>query len=346
NNAIELADPCLKILADDTERFIFSLNDKASQGVPVGPAASIIMSEAVLIDIDQYISNCGVKHTRYVDDIRIFSDSKDELEKILEKITLYLHETHRLTLASEKTFIQETGVYAESVLHNQYEIEKVEIFKTLEVFNPYSGVVKYERVRVEEKPDLEEHLRYISEQLLKREVVDLGLARVLIRKAKINRIEFVSNIIFDNFDFFSPVINDVILYFQTILSKEWISLNCDRLLSITHATSMQQNMVRYWTEWFFASNEFLLQVPEIRRFVFQSDSVEIQALAALTSKNVAWVRDSKKQVYYVGEKGKRAILRSTKILPKDERDNWLKNIEQNAPEELDRWIVKWIIETA
>ncbi|MXF04324.1 reverse transcriptase, partial [Escherichia coli] len=77
-----------------------------------------------------------------------------------------------------------------------------------EVFNPYSGVVKYERVRVEEKPDLEEHLRYISEQLLKREVVDLGLARVLIRKAKINRIEFVSNIIFDNFDFFSPVIND------------------------------------------------------------------------------------------------------------------------------------------
>ena len=346
NNAIELADPCLKILADDTERFIFSLNDKASQGVPVGPAASIIMSEAVLIDIDQYISNCGVKHTRYVDDIRIFSDSKDELEKILEKITLYLHETHRLTLASEKTFIQETGVYAESVLHNQYEIEKVEIFKTLEVFNPYSGVVKYERVRVEEKPDLEEHLRYISEQLLKREVVDLGLARVLIRKAKINRIEFVSNIIFDNFDFFSPVINDVILYFQTILSKEWISLNSDRLLSITHSTSMQQNMVRYWTEWFFASNEFLLQVPEIRRFVFQSDSVEIQALAALTSKNVAWVRDSKKQVYYVCEKGKRAILRSTKILPKDERDNWLKNIEQNAPEELDRWIVKWIIETA
>lgn len=181
---------------------------------------------------------------------------------------------------------------------------------------------------------------------MKREVVDLGLARVLIRKAKINRIEFVSNIIFDNFDFFSPVINDVILYFQTILSKEWISLNSDRLLSITHSTSMQQNMVRYWTEWFFASNEFLLQVPEIRRFVFQSDSVEIQALAALTSKNVAWVRDSKKQVYYVGEKGKRAILRSTKILPKDERDNWLKNIEQNAPEELDRWIVKWIIETA
>lgn len=59
-----------------------------------------------------------------------------------------------------------------------------------------------------------------------------------------------------------------------------------------------------------------------------------------------WVRDYKNRVFYVGEKGKRAILRSTKILPKDERDNWLRNIEKNTPEELDKWIIKWIIETA
>lgn len=74
NNAIERADPTLKNIANDIEGFISSINDKASQGVPVGPAASIIMSEAVLVDIDEYISNFGVEHTRYVDDIRIFSD--------------------------------------------------------------------------------------------------------------------------------------------------------------------------------------------------------------------------------------------------------------------------------
>lgn len=37
NNAIEHADPLLKSLADDIEHFLTALNEKASQGVPVGP---------------------------------------------------------------------------------------------------------------------------------------------------------------------------------------------------------------------------------------------------------------------------------------------------------------------
>lgn len=345
NNAIERAAPDLKIIADDTERFISSLNDKASKGVPVGPAASIIMSEAVLIDIDEYIADFGVQHTRYVDDMRIFSDSRDDLEKILEKLTLYLHENHRLTLASDKTFIQETIKYVEGVLHNQYEMEKVEIFKTLEIFNPYSGMT-YEKVLVEEKINLEGQLKYISEQLLKRESIDLGLARALIRKAKVNRVYFVADIIFENFDFFSPVINDVVLYFQTLSNKEWVTLNQHKITFLTTCASIGQSIVRYWMEWFFSGDENLLKIPDIRSFIYQGDSVENKAFASITSKNVSWVRDNKNKVFYVGEKGKRAILRSTKILPKDERDNWLKNIEKNTPEELDRWIIKWIIDTA
>lgn len=345
NNAIERSDHTLKNVADDTERFISSLNDKASKGVPVGPAASIIMSEAVMIDIDEYIANFGVKHTRYVDDIRIFSNSELELEKILEKLTLYLHENHRLTLASEKTFIQETKVYAESVLHNQYEMEKIEIFKTLEIFNPYSGIT-YEEVIVEEEVNLEEHLKYISEQLLKRDFIDLGLARALIRKAKVNHVEFVFDIIVENFDFFSPVINDTILYFQSLTNENWVTRNKRKLISLISSSCMRQSMVRYWLEWYFSGIELLIQIPEVKRFIYNGESIENQAYAALTSKNVAWVRDNKNKVFYVGEKGKRAILRSTKVLPKDERDNWLRNIEKNTPEELDRWIIKWVIGTS
>lgn len=346
NNAIERADPKLKNIADDIERFISSINDKASQGVPVGPAASIIMSEAVLIDIDEYISNFGVEHTRYVDDLRIFADSREELEKILEKLTLYLHESHRLTLASDKTYIQQTDKYVEGVLHNQYEMEKVEIFETLEIFNPYSGEVEYEEVLVEKKTDLEAHLKHISEQLLKRDQLDLGLARALIRKAKVNRIEFVADVIFQNFDLFSPVINDVILYFRAISKDEWVKENRDNFVCLLSSKSMGQSIVRYWIEWFLSGNEILLKFPKIKKFIGQSEFVENQALAAITSKNVSWVRDNKNRVFYVGEKGKRSILRSTKILPRDERDNWLRNIDKNTSEELDRWLIKWIIDTA
>lgn len=346
NNAIERADQQLKNISDDIESFISSINDKASQGVPVGPAASIIMSEAVLIDIDEYISNFGVEHTRYVDDIRVFSDSREDLEKILEKLTLYLHENHRLTLASDKTYIEETSKYVEGVLHNQYEMEKVEIFETLEIFNPYSGEIRYEEVVIESQPDLIAHLKYISDQLLKRDVLDLGLARALIRKAKANRITFVADIIFENFEFFSPVINDVILYFRTISNSKWLRQNRDKIDLLLSSPAMSQSLVRYWVEWYLAGDEYLLKSPNIRKFINASEFIENQAFAAITSKNVSWVRDNKNKVFYVGEKGKRAILRATKILPKDERDNWLRNIERNTPEELDRWLVKWVIETA
>ncbi|AZT84919.1 RNA-directed DNA polymerase [Marinobacter sp. NP-4(2019)] len=346
NNAIERADPALKNIANDIESFISSINDKASQGVPVGPAASIIMSEAVLVDIDEYISNFGVEHTRYVDDIRIFSDYKEELEKVLEKLTLYLHENHRLTLASDKTYIENTEKYVEGVLHNQYEMEKVEIFETLEIFNPYSGEVEYEEVVVEERTDLEGHLNHIADQLLKRDTLDLGLARALIRKAKANRIDFVAEIIFENFEFFSPVINDVILYFKALSRGKWVRENREKFLCILSSPAITQSLVRYWVEWFFATDELLLKNVNIKRFISQSEFIENQAYAALTSKNVSWVRDNKNRVFYVGEKGKRAILRATKILPKDERDNWLKNIEKNTPEELDRWLIKWAIDTA
>jgi len=142
----------------------------------------------------------------------------------------------------------------------------------------------------------------------------------------------------------SPI--DVILYFKALSRRKWIKDNRDNFVSILSSPAMMQSLVRYWIEWFFAGNETLLKNPKIKKFIGQSEFVENQAYAALTSKNVAWVRDNKNRVFYVGEKGKRAILRATKILPKDERDNWLRNIEKNTPEELDRWLIRWAIDTA
>jgi hypothetical protein len=41
------------------EYFLTVLNTRASQGIPVGPAASIIMAEATLINVDQFIFTRG-----------------------------------------------------------------------------------------------------------------------------------------------------------------------------------------------------------------------------------------------------------------------------------------------
>lgn len=347
NNALERANPRQKIIADDIETFVTSLNDKASQGIPVGPAASIIMSEAVLIDIDEFISNQGVEHTRYVDDIRIFSESKEELEKVLEVLTLYLHKIHRLTLSSDKTVLQTTKEYTESVLHSQYEMEKVEIFEDLKNINPYDdGFDDDDTNNDSQEKKVEDYLNDIVEQIFKRDYLDLGLARALIRKAKRTKTENIADTIFAHFDFFSPVINDVILYFKALSDGRWEDIHQDKFFKLCDSPVIQQDLVRFWLEWYFASNKFFMSQPKIKKFLMQSSFVENKALAAITSGNVSWVRDNKSDVFSVGERGKRAILHSTKILPKDEKIHWLKNIEKNTPEELDKWLIKWLLDQA
>ena len=79
-----------------------------------------------MIDIDNFLINKGVFHTRYVDDFRIFSNSKEKLNSVLEELTLYLYDNHRLTLSSEKTKVIETKKYINEIMHNHYELERVQ----------------------------------------------------------------------------------------------------------------------------------------------------------------------------------------------------------------------------
>lgn len=345
NNAIEFADRGLKPLGDDVEGFLSRLNGKASQGVPVGPAASIIMAEAVMMDIDEFLINKGVSHTRYVDDFRIFSETKNQLLSVLEDLTLYLYENHRLTLSSDKTKIIESEKYINEILHNHYELERVEIFHTLEIFNPYSGESEEVEIPVEDEAEIAgEQINVLADKVLERKILDLGLSRALIRKAKTYKIPDLAEIIFENFEFFTPVINDVCLYLSAVTDQSFALQWKDELISISESSLMERELVRIWFEWYLSNHTDLLKIPQLRKFIFSGPNIVSQSQAAIVSKNLSWVRDKKADLYTVGAWERRAILRATQILPSDEREHWLKLTETTSPIMIDRWIAKWVRE--
>ncbi|MCQ8181868.1 RNA-directed DNA polymerase [Methylomonas sp. SURF-1] len=345
NNAIEYADSSLKPIGDDIEGFLSRLNGKASQGVPVGPAASIIMSEAVMMDIDEFLINKGVFHTRYVDDFRIFSNSKEQLLSVLEDLTLYLYENHRLTLSGDKTKIIETEKYVSEILHNHYELERVDIFHTLEIFNPYSGEHEEIEVPIENEEELaDEQISLLAEKVLERKILDLGLSRALLRKAKSYKTPSLAEIIFENFDFFTPVINDVCLYLSAITNADFVDQWKNELIALTQTASMNRDLVRIWFEWYLSNNLDLLKVTPLKQFIFLGPNIISQSQAAIVSKNLAWVRDKKADLYTVGAWERRSILRATQILPSDEREHWLKLTETTSPIMIDRWVAKWVRE--
>jgi len=105
-------------------------------------------------------------------------------------------------------------------------------------------------------------------------------------------------------------------------------------------------LVRFWIEWYVAQYPEFMQSAKIHQFVFGGANVENQARAAITTKNVAWVRDHKAGVYNLGGWARRAVLHASRVLPSDERNHWLKLFIGNSPVLLDRWVAKWVLETA
>ena len=345
NNAIEFASPALKPIADDIEKFLSKLNNKASQGVPVGPASSIIMSEAILIDIDNFIIGKGVAHTRYVDDFRIFSDDEEILIEVLEELTLYLYENHRLTLSSEKTRITESATYVSEILHNHYELEKIDLFKTLEVINPYSGEEEEIEVPIDDDDEkAKEIIEMTAEKVLERDNLDLGLSRSLIRKAKTHGDTDLAQILFDKFEFFAPVINDLCLYLDRVTDIDFINEYISAIREIIELPIMNRDLIRFWFEWYLSRHEKLISDPLIRAFVMNGPNIVNQARAAVTNKDLSWVRDKKTDIFTVGNWERRAILYAAQILPGDEKEHWLKLTMASSPLLTDRWVSKWVLE--
>lgn len=347
NNAIEHANPSLKPVGDDIEWFITFLNSKSSQGIPVGPAASIVMAEAILIDIDLFLQNRGAAHTRYVDDFRIFGESERVLAQIQQDLTVYLYENHRLTLSGEKTNIVNAAVYVQKQLHNQYAEERMQIFKSLEVFNPYTEEIEEVEYEVEDEEELlAERVTAVIDKILDYEVLDLGLARSAIRKAKRYGIDILAKPLIENYDFFGPVINDVVLYLKKITSNEVAKALAPEFAKLLDHKVFDNELVRFWTEWYFAQYPAFLGNPDIRAFVHKTPFVENRALAAITEHDIAWVREMKSEIFHLGSWDRRAVLNAARVLPGDEREHWLKLTIGSSPILLDRWVAKWVLETA
>ncbi len=347
SNAIESSSSSLKSIGDDIEWFITALNNRPSQGIPVGPAASVVMSEAIMIDIDEFIRNKGFSHTRYVDDFRIFGNSEQELSRIERELTIYLYENHRLTLSGQKTFIVNASNYVESELHNEFALERQKIFESFEMFNPYTEeAVEVDFEVTDKKELLIKRASATIDTVLAFKTLDLGLARSAIRNAKRHKEDVLVDKLIANYSFFSPVVNDVVLYFDALTDSEFVKEIQPKLPLLLNEKAIESELVRFWTEWYLSGHSEFLKNSEIRQFIYDSPFIENRARAAISERNISWVREMKGRMSSLGNWERRAVLNATKILSKDEREHWLKPMINSAPIQLDRWIAKWVYDTS
>lgn len=344
-NAIEYADSELYELSNNAEKFLLALNGSVSQGVPVGPAASIIMAEAVLIDVDNYIRDTKYAHTRYVDDFRIFGGSKDELRLFQEKITKYLYENHRLTLAGGKTEIIPTTEFCERYLNSPEEVEKTEIHDAL---NKINSIVDAYGGPFEEEPAGEGEVRpsvltELMERVLSSENLDLGLARHILRRCRRYKIRAIANQVLDNFDFLLPVISDVILYLSKVANKNFVEINKEKLITLfKNVMTSEAPFIKEWIEYYIANDSKLIEVQEIRELALSTASIRNQATIARNRNMAHWVRGQRANMSHLSPWDRRSLIYSGLTLSKAELTGWLNSVEKNSSNFTERMTIKWV----
>jgi hypothetical protein len=352
-NALELV-ANNKSAGAEIERFITKLNNKASQGIPVGPAPSVVLAEAVMMDVDQHIANEGFDHVRYVDDIRIFSDSKEALERCLESLVIYLHDAHRLNVVGEKTAVKTTADFMHEELQNQYQLEKLDFLRSIEVGNHYAAQAypdaddDPDEYGDDEDDEDDEEERTLAERLLDAltrargsGTVDLAVIRAIIRRAKAGHIPEVAPFLLSNMDFFAPAANDVVLYLAALPPKhdqDLVSVLRDNCAS----GMFDKQCVRVWMEWLFSQKTAFLEDKVLRDFVYRGQ-IASQALGSVTAANVAWAKAGKAKVLSSASWDRRAYIYALSVLANDEKEHFLNQLLQNsALTPTDKWVAKWV----
>lgn len=383
-NSLCLANPAKEAQAEATEWFLTRLNGRASQGVPVGPAASIVLSEAILSDVDQFLESHGFRFTRYVDDIRVYSDSEEELQCLQESLVAYLFDAQRLQLNWKKTRVLTTAAFIDEYLASPPIVEAQELLNVARVICDYGDLYTENELEelkasvLEPSTSSDDRLRTTSaehhqtimdimrffeekEEDEKRRVraetfvsvfaqgiavepIDLGLVRHALRRSRCFRNPVLVPHLFVHFELLGPVISDAFLYLHAVTDSDLIEEHINDLRGIFETRLLKTSqLARFWAFWYCASSEDLVKDPIIGLRIWREASVEHQALAARTSKNLSWVRSKKTAIGNFGRWQRRAMLLATEVMSRDERRVWLGSLNLSVDWH-EESIKKWVLE--
>jgi Reverse transcriptase (RNA-dependent DNA polymerase) len=372
NNNIVCADQALKKVAADIENLLLQFNQKTSQGIPVGPAASIILSEALMLDIDERISTSGLKHCRYVDDVRIFSDDRAVLERLEEELAEYLYSIHRLQLAPGKTAILDSRTFL-IALESPALLERRELLSAARPISDYGDAFTESDVEdlakkfidFEEAPEssrdtdpktvwakmlarLKAH-DAMQRDLVRAEVidslfrlgtsgphVDLGLTRHALRRARSWKVDKLVPLVLGSFERLGPVLPEVFLYLHDVMTLNLrIAHHAEIGALVTGRLFASSRFARHWIYWFVSSFEDQVAAHDA---VLRRAPVEFQARGAAAGKKFAWLR-SLKNISTYGLWDRRAVIFAWRVMPFDER-KWLNSI--SAVNQVEAWLLDWV----
>ncbi|MCG3190145.1 MAG: hypothetical protein LKCHEGNO_02762 [Burkholderiaceae bacterium] len=331
--------------AFNVERLLMNFTGGQSRGIPVGPTASVVFSEACLSDVDLFLIRKGYVHTRYVDDFRIFCANESIAWRALHDLTEYLYTAHRLALQSNKTRMLDVRDFVDKELIDPHRVEETTIEQKLALIAEQASIYgDAEEIDDESLNEVvRENLRELFVEALERDVPHLGLCKYLVRRAAALRSGVIRPTIFSHFDKLLPILRDVAHYLVSTTNNKFAPEVTQRLFAAVAACS--QAHLKFTKEW---TAELLMNrlqdeskeaVAEYINANIQDLGVRRVALLALALRQVDWVRERKETWQNNAPWDRRAIIWAGRALSPDEMNYWLQRVK-NAGDLLDAAIAE------
>jgi hypothetical protein len=334
------------------EQFILGLNSQTSRGVPVGPAASILLAEAIMADIDRKILTLTRNFVRWVDDLRVFFLNFDDARFFLHELTTYIYENHRLVLSGEKTLILPCKQFKDRYFRDEESEKTVKIKakaeeialgeyyeELLQCTGPYTSPDELfdrgEYNAVLKKIQESNKFRLLSTtyaEMLTEELQsnrpDIGCLRRILRQAGRYRIRSIVEIVFAKFEELLPVVREVAIFLSKVLTENTARKYEPRLRAILGSPSTRMPYVNMWLSYIVQHDVF--NATSLPDSYDQIMSLRDRALIARRRRDSTFVKTYKNKLDVLGPWDKRAIIHAARALSDDERVHWLRTIEKRG----------------
>lgn len=343
-NALEQAG-LSALRAVNVERLLMNFTGGQSRGLPVGPTASIVFSEACLSDVDMFLMRKGYTHTRYVDDFRIFCADELTAWRALHDLTEYLYTAHRLALQSGKTRMLDVQDFVDKELIDPQQLESNSKEEMLEALAELAAIYGEPGEDLDSQTDeiIRINLQELLDFALSSDPPNLGVAKYLLRRATSLRTGVIRDLVFENFTKMLPILREVALYLKATTNDKFSAAVAGRLIStVEKCGHAYLRFTRAWAiDLLFNRLQVSMHKP-VESFIEANIGdlgLRSRALLAKELKQVDWVRERKETWQNNTPWDRRAIIWSSLALSRDEMNYWLKRV-QNAGDLLDSAIAE------
>ena len=327
------------------EDFLSGLNTNVSRGIPVGPAPSILIAEAIMSDINKKILGFTNYFVQYVDDVYIFFEDEYEAKSFLHELTKYLHSNHRLVLSPDKTKILNTDDFKTDYLREESRVEKDAIHKKLEgLSGHYSSPEEskdFDKLEAPEKLKIRTETYFeLFDEAFKFKQLEIGLMRHILRQAGRYKIRNIIPKIFKHFDNLLPVIREIVIYFDRVLNSATVKKYEKKFSELLENPYLTLPYINMWIFTLFQNEHF--NSTSIKIDYSKIIRIREKALIAKREHNLTFIKDIKDGIDTLGIWDKRAILYSSIILSEDEVKHWL-GLESSKSDIINKSICSMII---